>query len=515
VTAADQELIVELERNNANLRALLEASQAVLASSLEPDAVFEEVIRQAATVLDCESASLLLLDKKKNELVFQIALGPAGRLLRGRTMRGDRGIAGKVVQTGLPVIENDVAANEDFAAEIDARTRRTTHALLAAPLQHGGEILGVVEVLNPRREGGFSEQDAQLLQVFTNLGAVALHNARAFARATREYRAMHDSWMSHPKIVGRSPSLKSMLEGVQRVAKANTSVLIEGETGTGKELLARLIHDESPRAARPFVAINCATLAGSLLESELFGHEKGSFTGADRQRQGRFELADGGTLFLDEIGEMNLETQPKLLRVLQEREFVRLGGSETIRCDVRVVAATNRDLKARAAAGDFREDLYYRLNVFPIQVPPLRERIDDVPLLVEFFVREIAPNLGVSTPRVGAEAIAALMRYRWPGNIRELRNVVERCLLLSDGEITRASLPRDIADAVASDVQPIADAPQEDSDPSTLAKHERALILKALQDANWNQSAAARNLGIGRDHLRYRVKKYAIERPRA
>jgi transcriptional regulator with PAS, ATPase and Fis domain len=281
-------------------------------------------------------------------------------------------------------------------------------------------------------------------------------------------------------------------------------VLLLGETGSGKELTARRVHDLSPRRERPFIAINCAALPETLLESELFGHEAGAFTGASGQKLGRFELADRGTLFLDEIGDISQSTQVKLLRVLQEREFVRVGGTKTISCDVRIIAATNRDLKKAMQQGGFREDLYYRLNVFPVQLPPLRERTDDIPLLVTHFVERNSRELGLSPRQVSPEAMKLLCGYRWPGNIRELRNVIERAVLLCDsGVITPDLLPREIT----------GEPSQAESEPlGALEDYEKALIVKALEENEWNQTRAAQSLNISRDNLRYRLKKYQIRR---
>ncbi|MCH8052682.1 MAG: sigma-54-dependent Fis family transcriptional regulator, partial [Planctomycetes bacterium] len=293
---------------------------------------------------------------------------------------------------------------------------------------------------------------------------------------------------------------------INRVAGSNASVLLLGETGTGKELAARQIHRASPRSGRAFIAINCAALPETLLESELFGHEKGAFTGAHAEKMGRFEMADGGTLFLDEIGDISQSTQVKLLRVLQEKEFVRVGGTRTIATDVRIIAATNRDLQEAMEQGDFRQDLYYRLNVFPIHIPPLRKRRDDIPLLIDHFVNVSATELRCPKPTISDEAIALLASYDWPGNIRELQNITERAVLLADGEsITAAHLPREI----------VGDEPLEKSDKeeSSLRGYEKALIIKALRESGWNQSKAARSLGISRDNLRYRVKKYEIKKP--
>jgi two-component system NtrC family response regulator len=296
-----------------------------------------------------------------------------------------------------------------------------------------------------------------------------------------------------------------MLKLADRVAPTNATVLLTGETGTGKEVLAKYIHTASTRAEKAFVAVNCAALTETLLESELFGHEKGSFTGAISQHIGRFELADNGTLLLDEIGEISASIQVKLLRLLQEHAFTRVGGTKTISCDVRVVAATNRDLKKEIAGNRFREDLYYRLNVFPIPVPSLRQRRDDIPALVDHFAAIAIAQLGVGQRTISPEAIRFLTAYNWPGNIRELANVIERAVLLCDGtELLPEHLPPEIVSASEAEVT--------DAAPGGLWASERAMIVKALQENDWNQSKAARLLGISRDNLRYRVKKYDIKR---
>ena len=485
------------------LIALLNASRAINEQD-ELGKVFEQVTARAMEVLNAEAGSLLLLNDR-DELVFETALGPAADMLRGHSMPADKGIVGQALRTGRAVRVNDVEQNRNFFRDIDAQTEMQTRSLMAAPLVHREQKLGVVEVLNPVGGETFSDGDVELLQIFANLVASAMSQAQARHRATSDNRALRAA-ASRTPIIGESGALKEALRLCEKVAPANSTVLILGETGTGKELVARYVHDLSKRNDRPFVAVNCAALTETLLESELFGHEKGAFTGADQQREGWFEVASGGTLFLDEIGEISPSTQAKLLRVLQERQAVRVGGREPVKCDVRVLAATNRDLKKETEEKKFREDLYYRLSVFPIQLPALRQRIDDVPLLIEHFLKEIAPDLGVEPPKFTAEVAAALVRYAWPGNIRELRNVVERCALLAEGEVMLQDLPPEIAGgARVSEVVLPTD--------SKLADHERSLIVQALDQTNWNQSAAARELGISRDHLRYRVKKYNLVKP--
>jgi len=312
------------------------------------------------------------------------------------------------------------------------------------------------------------------------------------------------------EIIGASLALRRVLRDVDVVSPTDSTVLIQGETGTGKELVARAIHDRSARRARPFVKLNCAAIPTGLLESELFGHERGAFTGAIRQKIGRFEVADGGTLFLDEIGELPLELQPKLLRILQEQEFERVGGQRTLRVDVRLIAATNRDLAGMVAEQLFRDDLFYRLNVFPIDVPPLRHRREDIPALVEHFVRRFARQMNRRIEIIPRDAIAALQQYAWPGNIRELANVVERATILSPGptlEISVAELERLAARA---------SHPGASGDhPATLVELERAHILAVLKKTNWliaGPRGAAARLGMKRTTLHSLIKRLGIER---
>jgi formate hydrogenlyase transcriptional activator len=307
------------------------------------------------------------------------------------------------------------------------------------------------------------------------------------------------------QLIGNSPALEGVLDGVKRVARTSSTVLIQGETGTGKELIARAIHNISPRCGRPFIKLNCAAIPLDLLESELFGHEKGAFTGAIAQKLGRFELADQGTLFLDEVGDIPASLQPKLLRILQEQEFERLGSSRTHHVDVRLVAATHRDLAGMVGNGEFRSDLYFRLNVFPIQLPPLRERREDIPALVAHFVEILGRRVGRQIDRIPDETILAFCSYDWPGNIRELQNLIERAVILSEDGV----LPNPLLTAA---MQRINVSPA----PTTLIDCERAVILRALEAAGWvigGPDGAATRLGVKRTTLIYKMQKLGISRP--
>ena len=460
-----------------SLTALAEASAAIN-STLDLDVVLDQIAKSAAEVMQAEGSSVLTLDRVRNKLIFTAAVGEQGRALLGKEFDADLGIAGHVIRTGRSENIVDVNDNPDFFRGIDEQLRFHTKGLMAAPMIQKAQIVGVVEVVNHKGGGRFPESSLPLLDLFANLAACGTHNALVHASMARERTAFRESVLADNEIVGSSTTLAATIKLADRVAPTHATVLLTGETGTGKEVLAKYIHKASQRVEKAFVAVNCAALPETLLESELFGHEKGAFTGAIQQRIGRFELADNGTLFL-------------------------VGGTQTISCDVRIIAATNRDLKKGIEEGKFRDDLFYRLNVFPIHVPPLRDRRDDIPELVDHFTKLACANLGVIPHVVSQSAQAVLAAYHWPGNIRELSNVVERAVLLCDGaEILPTHLPSEIASA-----RP-AGTPSE----GRLRGAERDMIVKALHEAHWNQTQAARALGISRDNLRYRLKKYNITR---
>ena len=351
------------------------------------------------------------------------------------------------------------------------------------------------------------EPEELLARVGTHIALRREIEAHRRSRSTVHY-LMEEIRSDRDAMVGDSPALRHVLEQIAQVSTTDSTVLIQGETGTGKELVARAIHERSPRRERPLVKVNCAALPRDLVESELFGHEKGAFTGATQQRRGRFELADGGTLFLDEAGELPLEAQAKLLRVLQEREFDRVGGTRSLRTDVRVIAATNRDLHARVAAGGFRADLYYRLNVFPILVPALRERRDDIPGLVRHFAAKAARKLGRTLDGISPAFVERARAYDWPGNIRELENLVERAIIMSNGGVL---------DAVELFLQapPSGQAPSVAAGDATLEEMERAHIRRVLERTRWvieGERGAARILGLNPSTLRGRLRKLGIRK---
>ena len=386
------------------------------------------------------------------------------------------------------------------------------------PLIGRDRVLGVLS-LGSKRPNAFSADDFAFMEQVAAQVAIAVENALAYQQIAdlkdtlaREKVYLEDeirSELNFEEIVGTSKGLRRVLHQVETVAPTDSTVLILGETGTGKELIARAVHNLSARRANAFVKLNCAAIPTGLLESELFGHEKGAFTGAIAQRVGRFELAHRGTIFLDEVSEIPLELQPKLLRVLQEREFERLGSTRTLRTDARLIAATNRDLDAMVQAQQFRADLFYRLNVFPIRVPPLRDRPEDIPLLVRHFVQQFSRRNNRSIDTIPSETMEGLVRYHWPGNIRELQNVIERAVIISTGPVLKVA----VADLKPSR-QPKATVKPGPSLKGTLGDAERAEILKALEESNWivagPQGAAAR-LGMKRSTLQFRMQKLGIQ----
>ncbi len=494
------------------LSALVDASAAIN-SALGLDETLEAVARAAASVMRAEASSVIVLDETRGKQVFRAAVGDRADQLVGVAYEKDVGISGRAVKTGEAEIVHDVSKDREHYSEIDELVAFHTRSLIAAPLIYKQRTLGVVEVLNPVQAERFTGDDRELCKVFANLAAIAMANAQLYDQLQRENSQLKQTYQSNEEIVGISSAMENVRNLIQRVARSAATVLLLGETGTGKELAARMVHAQSDRSEKPFVAINCAALPETLLESELFGHEAGAFTGAVERKCGRFELAEGGTLFLDEIAEVAPNIQVKLLRVLQEREIVRIGGTETIGCDVRIIAATNRDLAEEMQAHRFREDLYYRLNVFPVEIPPLRERREDIPLLVDHFIRRVASEMKMPVPIFSPEAMGALTRYDYPGNIRELQNILERaCLLCCRMEgpwpqpepIGMDHLPRELG----GDGQPAVEGE------SALEASEKGMIVKALKEHDWNQTRAAKSLGITRDNIRYRIRKYGIEIPR-
>jgi formate hydrogenlyase transcriptional activator len=512
---ASQRAQSDLQREKDRLKLLLELNNSVV-SNLELRDLLRAVSPSVRRVMQCDGVAVDLLDPETNRLrIFALDFPEGKGFLQEEILLPVDGPAAKVLQTGQPLVMCPPTP-ERMNSEIYARVANEgIRSGCLVPLGNRNRTLGIL-ALGRLEENPFTQDEVDFLVQVARQISLAIENALAYGeiRELRDQLAQEKLYLEDEirseihfdEIVGKSEALRHVLQAVETVAATDSTVLILGETGTGKELIARAIHQRSPRQAHAFVKLNCAAIPTGLLESELFGHEKGAFTGAIAQRIGRFELAHRGTIFLDEIAEIPLELQPKLLRVLQEREFERLGSARTLRSDARLIAATNRDLPARVHEGQFRDDLFYRLNVFPIRVPPLRERPEDIPLLVRHFTEQFARRMNKTIESIPTRTMQALARYSWPGNVRELENVIERAVILSSGPVLQIPL----AD-LKSRARPPAGAGN-----GTLQEAERKHILAVLNEANWvlsGPNGAAARLGMKRSTLQFRMRKLGIVRP--
>jgi Nif-specific regulatory protein len=465
----------------------------------ETEGLQRELLRLVFEAVPAERGAILLVGED-GRIVSELGLDRAGDV--SRAVEVSRTVVRQVVEDGTAVLADDLIEGS-FDTSESLRAARLS-SLLCAPLVLYGRALGAVYLTASDPAAHFDEGHLQIVTVICRVAAVALDNARRVERLESENDLLRAESSVEHGMVGESAAMKKVYQFIARVAPADTTVLIRGESGTGKELAARALHTNGPRRERPFVAINCAALTETLLESELFGHEKGAFTGALAQKKGKLEVADGGTLFLDEVGEMAPVLQAKLLRVLQEREFERVGGTRTIRADVRVVAATNRDMEVAVKAGGFRQDLYYRLNVVSFEMPPLRARREDIPLLASYFVAKYAAKFKRGVTGLSPEARECLTAYDWPGNVRELENAVERALVLgSTDRVLPEDLPETVLEAAPGEEAAVTGAPG----PAVTKYHDalreakRRLILRALGQTSNNFTEAARLLGVHPNYL--------------
>jgi len=508
----------QLREEHDRLTLLLELTNS-LVSNLELRDVLTAVMRSARRIMRSDSAVVALPDADAGHLrAYALDIQDGGDLLQeGELIDAQGTIAAQVFRTGKPwvgriedVLESGLEVNPKWL-ELGFKVG------CVLPLASRHRILGTLG-LRRRDDTMYTDDEVNFLIQVANQIAIAVENALAYGeiRSLKDKLAEERVYLrdevrterNFEEVVGKSTVLRRVLRNVETVAPTDSTVLIYGETGTGKELIARAIHNLSPRRSKAFVKLNCAAIPTGLLESELFGHEKGAFTGAIAQRIGRFELADGGTIFLDEVGEIPLDLQTKLLRVLQEREFERLGSGRTLRTDARLIAATNRDLAALVEEKRFRADLFYRLNVFPVHMPPLHERPEDIPLLVRHFVEHYARRMKRAIETIPSETMEVLTRYRWPGNVRELQNLMERAVILSPGPVLH--VPLGDLDVRATGGQPRGPA-------QTLEEAERAHIVATLTDTNWvvaGARGAAVRLGMNRSTLQFRMKKLGIMRPK-
>ena len=512
-----------LRRERDRLRLLLEITSSVT-SRLDLRQMVDALSTNLFRIMQCDVSALLLPDSENGALRVTIlhnrdARGP---FREGSLVPINSSISGQVLRTAKSIrIDSFEQVREDPEIYGNPDGRLLYERVIEEGLRTGcylpligrDRVVGVL-MLSRRSNNNFEKDDVILLEQVAGQVAIAVENTLEYEKAakdldkeTRQRLYLEEEIRAElGEIVGESPALKTALSMVSVVAPTDSGVLILGETGTGKELAARAIHKLSNRSEKAFVKLNCAAIPLGLLESELFGHEKGAFTGAIAQKTGRFELADKGTLFLDEVGDIPLELQAKLLRVLQEQEFERLGSNRTHKVDVRVIAATHRDLPAMVKQGTFREDLYYRLKVFPIQVPPLRQRVEDIPRLVRHFTALYAQRMNKRIDVIPPETMEALVRYQWPGNIRELQNFIERAVILS---------PQSTLRAPTSELEPFPPHKESSAPMNGLAEVERDHILRALEASNGVISVAAARLGMKRTSLAYRMKKLRIRRPAA
>jgi len=478
---------------------------ATLAGTLTIDQLLRVLMDTAADLTGAEAGSVLLLDISTGDLVFAVATGETGAELSDIHLPSGAGIAGWVANSGKAALVNDVGSDDRHATNIDIKTGFKTESLLAVPMFHEDKVIGVLEAVNKTR-GRFEPADLTALSAFAQMASVALNNARKFEKLTNQNKELRAQAFGKWNMVGKSKAIRRLSDLISRVAATPATVLITGESGTGKEVVAHQIHQQSARCDGPFVKVSCAALPETLLESELFGHERGAFTGAMDRRIGRFEVASGGTILLDEIGEISYTVQTKLLRIMQEKEFERLGSTKTRTTDTRLLAATNSDLMGSVRAGTFREDLFYRLNVVPIHVPPLREHPDDIPLLITHFLSRLSEQFPHRIREVESAALDLMLNYDWPGNVRELFNIIERCAVICPGEIiTPKYLPAEI-----SGIGKPPESGEFDMNMS-LPEAEEALIRKTMKITGGNVSETARRLDLSRDRIRYRLKRYNID----
>jgi formate hydrogenlyase transcriptional activator len=520
---SDREMRLQLERQRDRLQLLLEVNNAVV-SHLNMNEMFVAISASLQRVIQQDGCSLLLFDPETRQYRVHVLLSNGEEFIEeGLANEPLKCPAGEALLKRQPVIlgEQDLRKMTECSEMAQRLLDQGVKSFCSVPLVAHDRQLGA---LNAGRfcDTPFSQAEVELLALVAQQVAIAVENGLAYKKIDELKEKLNKEKLyleeeiktnyNFEEIIGESPAIRETLQKIVIVAPTDSTVLIQGETGTGKELIARAIHNLSGRKSRTFVKLNCAAIPTGLLESELFGHERGAFTGAIAQKVGRFELANGGTLFLDEVGDIPLELQSKFLRVLQEQEFERLGGTKTIKVDVRLVAATNRDLSSMVANKEFRSDLFYRLNVFPVMNPPLRDRREDVPRLVQHFTKRFARRMNKRIETIPAETMTTLSRYHWPGNIRELENFIERAVILSRG----SNLEAPLGELVRFEAEPA--TADSDRPATTLEEAEREHIRRALDQSNWlvgGPSGAAARLGMKRTTLQSRIAKLGIKKDHA
>lgn len=515
-----KEIIAELNRKIAELSALYEIAKK-LGASLQPAKTLGSVLGILAEKMGMQRGTLSLLDPETKKLSIEFAHGLSEEERKRGIYDIGEGITGKVVETGEPIIVPDIGKEPLFLDRTRSRGDITKEniSFICVPVKVRGETIGVLSADRLFQDSSISlGEDIRVLTVVASLIGQTMSMVEAIEQERKNLLKEKISLQRELKVpyrfanvIYQSEKMREVLDAAWRVSQSKATVLLRGESGTGKELIARAIHYHSKRCDKSFISVNCAAIPDTLIESELFGHEKGAFTGATQTRLGRFELAHEGTLFLDEVGDIPMSTQVKLLRVLQEKRFERVGGTKSVSVDVRIIAATNRDIEEAVRRGAFREDLYYRLNVVPIRIPPLRERKEDIPPLVGHFLQIYNEENGRDI-KISNEALDTLLMYDWPGNVRELENCVERMIVMAKDEIIMAEdVPVNIDVNLSLSVEPMRDRSGAKSLDRTLEEIERERILEALRRCGFVQAKAARQLGITPRQIGYKIKKYKID----
>jgi Nif-specific regulatory protein len=496
-----------LARENRILLALLEVSK-VLNSSFDLEKNLSRTMRAIADFLEMERGSVFILDRDSKELRIVAAHGLTKEQIQRGKYRIGEGIVGRVLEKGSPLVIPNVGAEPLFLNKTGSRIKKTGISFLCVPITFKGDSIGVLSADRIFKDRDITvDEDIRVLEIIASIIAQYIILWKHYKETEEEREILKlqlKGRYSLPNIIGASDKMQEVFEAVHRVADSKATVILYGESGTGKELVAKAIHYMSPRTKAPFVKFNCASIPEGLLESELFGHERGAFTGAINARKGRFELAHGGTILLDEVGDLPLNLQPKILRVLQEREFERVGGEKTIKVDVRLIAATSRNIEELVSKGRFREDLFYRLNVVPIFMPSLRQRKEDIPLLVEFFLARFNSE-NKKDVSISPDALRVLVDYSWPGNVRELENTIERLVVMSRNDVIKATeLPINLKLPSSEEIL------QKESLKAGIEDIEKSSILDALEKTGWIQAKAARLIGITARQIGYKMKKYGI-----
>ena len=505
------------------LKSLIAINTKINESYTDQNTLLISILESAMCLVECESASVLLVNKQDDNLRFVVALGPKGPEVEKLSV-SKNSIAGWVAQNNKSVIIDDVRHDRRFDNVVQSTTGYVTRNMIASPMRSYSECIGVLEIINKAENKKFTQSDLDILELLANMAGITYSNAKTYSSTKDRVTILQDAvnqGKDYHTFIAKSPIIIDLMRVIQEVAKTNSSVLIIGESGVGKELFAEQLHLKSERNNKPFVRVSCAALSPTLLESELFGHVKGAYTDAKSDQKGRFELADHGTLFLDEIGELPLNLQSKLLRVIQERKFERVGSSETVSVDVRIIAATNRDLEAMVKEGTFRGDLYYRLNVLPLNIPPLRQRKEDIEPLANYYLEKYSHETKKNFKGFSSAAIKALYSYYWPGNVRELQNTVERSCILGQEpyiQVNDLRLPVNIhEDEVRSDTDiyncAVEASNHEDRTLKTAVNtFKKEYVTKILQQTNWNQTAAAKILDVQRTYVSKLLNELDIRR---